>query len=206
MTSSKISSAPCCVVMSRQELKEARICGQATAVAEHWLENDSGNVATLFCESAFDHLPVVPFDGHGFVIGPLACADGDGLPLAASICARVGLVAYEHAVIPTVIVPFEFQILSAPGGSAGKAQRDLYDLCSAIGESDLISAGNVFCEKLGDFKFKVVLGTEGVAEFELRGYSLIDWLGGMPENQGTPGECVIDVAVVIDIGDARALA
>jgi hypothetical protein len=105
------------------------------------------------------------------------------------------MVADEDAVVPTVIVPFEFDELRASGHGAGEAERHLHDFGAGVGITDQTGTGHDALDALGKLITEIVLSAEGQAAQGLRLDGGGDFRMGMAEDQRSPPQAVVELAL-----------
>src|SRR5690242_9396491 len=135
---------------------------------------------------------------------PTTCSDGPARMLR-DIKFR-GVTAHQYRVVPAMIVPFEFHKLLPPGIGACQAQCDLHDLGAAVRVGDELGARDDPGETFGHFELQVVLRTEGEPEPCLLRDGLHDLTWRLPQDERSPRQAVVDVAVAIDVLHLTAVA
>ena len=112
----------------------------------------------------------------------------------------------EQAVDVTVVTAFDLDDEVAAGGSACKTDGAHGGFGAAVDQADLFEARDVLDELFGQPDFSFRGDAEARPAFEGLGHGLNDLRVSVAEDQGSPGQDVVDVFVAIGVGDAGAFA
>jgi hypothetical protein len=197
MTSSKISSAPCCA----QAFQEARGRLDQIHVAGDRLDDDAGDVGAMLGESLAHGVQVVVFQGQRVRNEFRRHAGRAGVAEGQQARARL----HQQAVRMAVVAAFELHDLGAAGGAAGQADGRHGRFGARADQAHLLQRGQARDQHFGQLDFRFGGSAEGQAVDRRVLHGAHHFRMRMAENGRAPGTDVVDVLLVFRVPHVRAL-
>src|SRR5271170_4408258 len=189
-----------------QTLQEAWFRHAEADVHKDWFENDRGNFAGIFFETAFDGSQVVEGGDEDVCDSGFrhteSAGNGDGIVDIAEV-GSVGLYADQGGVVQSVVGAFKLYDFVAAGSGAGQADGVHGGFGAAVAEAAHLN-GKAVTDFFGEFPFHVMRHAEHGAGGETFFDGLHDGGMAMSGHERAEGEVVVDVFVAVEVAELAA--